>query len=233
MPAWRLDSEDRSVSAYDVGISENSESGMLVHAVLCLATKVKSVNWQKNRVDAVHMGPPFGRAPMSIHALGTAELDGGGLDRGERRRIKSFVDERLWERDAQSARLNRLARVDGIEDALAQEYVIFPDHTPADAGTSLWRFSCVGFVLCAYEAARIQLLDRDSLPNITLEKIRAAYPGFAKRLAKQDFRERFGIGRGTEWPVALAGYLLNSLAREAAEIRNAPYVVEAGDEHFP
>lgn len=229
MPAWRLDSEDRSVSAYDAGISENSESGMLVHAVLCMAAEVKSVNSQKNRVDAVHMGPPLGDTPATIHAIGTAELDGIGIDGGERRSIKAFVDERMSERDAQSARLNRMPTI----ERRFQEYSVHPDYVPPDSNTTLWRFSCVGFVLRAYEIARIQLLDRDSLPMISLEKLKAAYPGWAGLLSKAEVRQRLGIGQGNEWPVVLAGYVLHALDRKAAEIRLRPYLVKPGDEKFP
>lgn len=167
--------------------------------------------------------------PIFIHALGTAELDSEGLDRGERRRIKAFVDERMSERDAQKARLDRMQTI----ERRCQEYSIHPDYVPPNENTTLWRFSCVGFVLRAYETARIQLLNRDSLPMISLEKLKAAYPSWAGLLSKAEVRERLGIGQGREWPIVLAGYVLHSLAREAAEIRNAPYVVDAGDEHFP
>ncbi len=172
------------------------------------------------------MGPPLGATTRQLEALGTVTLDD---ERGERRKIKIFVDERLLERKAQEERLKLLKG----RNRVCADYVIHPPFLEPDADTSLWRFSCVGFVLRAYMEARIQLLDLARLPPVSLETLKSIYRPMAARLDDQQFREQLGIGDGDNWPVAMAGQVMNSLLRDPGDIRREPFVPQQRDERFP
>jgi hypothetical protein len=113
------------------------------------------------------------------------------------------------------------------------EYVILPAYLEPDEVISLWRFSCAGFVLKAYEEANLHLLQTHELPLVTLETLKRAYPRMAKLLDREEVRERLGIGRGVAWPAVLPGYIVNSMSRTREEIVAEPYRVQVGDEFFP
>ncbi|MDZ4821533.1 MAG: hypothetical protein SGJ20_21435 [Planctomycetota bacterium] len=72
----------------------------------------------------------------------------------------------------------------------------------------------------------------DTLPHSTLDDLKRYYPDFANVLGYQRMRDQLGIGVGNSWPVALAGYVLNSLARDVEDIHSTPYVPKPGDEYF-
>jgi hypothetical protein len=72
-----------------------------------------------------------------------------------------------------------------------------------------------------------------SVPPATLDKVKKSFPTLSAWLDRPEFRERLGIGQGDEWPVLFAGYVLNSLARQADEIRKVPFAPVEGDEYFP
>ena len=229
MPAWRLDDQDRVVRHFDVGAIDGVVARFVRHVVLCLAEQPRNVNAQSRVLPAVHMGPPLEEKPLTIDVIGTAMLEPDGLPAAERRQIKVFVDDRLRERKAQEA---RFARLRGREAILA-EYVIHPAYMEPEPDVSLWRFSCAGFVLRAYEEANIQLIDSGNLPRVTLETLKTAYPQMAKWLDRQDIRARLGLGEGSAWPVVLAGYVVNSLSRSPEAIRAQAYSPTQGDECFP
>src|SRR5260370_10055070 len=107
------------------------------------------------------MGPPLEEKSQSVDVIGTTLLSPDGLPPAELRQIKVFVDDRLRERKAQESRLARLRR---LEPYFA-EYVIHPSCVEPKEEVSLWRFSCAGFVLKAYEEANIHLLYHGNLPN--------------------------------------------------------------------
>jgi hypothetical protein len=228
MPAWRLDHENRKVCHFDVGAMDGDTPGFLTHAVLCLAEQPQIINRDQRSVVIVHVGPPLESARRDIDAIGTAAAGQDGLDPSERRQIKLFVDDRLSEQKAQEA---RLARVQAVESRLS-EYVIHPPYVEPDDGVSLWRFSCVGFVLRAYKEAQLHLLEVENLPAVDLDTLKRAYPRFARLLDRQELRARLGIGEGTAWPIVLVGYIMHSLARDRAGILAGPYVVQRGDEFF-
>jgi len=96
----------------------------------------------------------------------------------------------------------------------------------------LWRFSCVGFVLQAYQTARISILGAP-LPLKTLDELKQFYPWAVNDLDNAESRVRLGIGEGDRWPVALVGYVLNSLSRSSGEIHASPFVPQPGDAYFP
>ena len=105
MPAWRLDENDRQINRYDVGASDGEEAHFIRHVLLCDVDEPTNVSSTSASVQAVHMVPPIQQSDEQVDVVGTAELDTADVNRGERRQIKSFIDERLLERRAQIERL--------------------------------------------------------------------------------------------------------------------------------
>lgn len=229
MPAWRLDENDRQVNKYDVGAVDGEETHFVGHVLLCDVDVPTNVNSKSASVQAVHMGPPLKQSPEAVDVVGTAELDADDLRRGERRQIKSFIDDRVLERSAQVERLAKLKR----KLHPKSEYIIHPAASEPDAHYPLWRFNCAGFVLNAYLEANIQLVDQEHAPAVTLDFLKGAYRWARKRLDDPEFRKEMGIDIGDRWPVIMAGYVANSLNRSADEIRHTPYRPRSGDEFFP
>ena len=169
----------------------------------------------------VHMGPPLRvdtqDAASRIQVRGTASLT-----TEERLQISVFVDELTSEREAEAARNS-------------PRYIVCPHAICPDERIPYWRFSCAGFTIEAYRDAGIDLLDtRDTaLPFASIEMLCTAYPDQARNLNHERMRSILGlIGQGP-WPVVLAGYVVNALARDADSIRKSPYVAVKGDEFFP
>ena len=176
------------------------------------------------------MGPPLRQSPIQIDIVGTAELDAGDVSKGDRKKIKMFVDETLLERRATRKRSSKL--IDGIH-SIESEYTIHPVARAPDADYPLWRFNCAGFVLKAYLEADIELVDQEHAPLVTLDFLKRAFPSSRDRLDDPEFRKYMGIDVGDRWPVIMAGHVVNSLNRSAEEIRQTPYRPVAGDEFFP
>ncbi len=87
-------------------------------------------------------------------------------------------------------------------------------------------------MLSAYEETGINLIAAP-LPLKDLGQIKAFYPD--PRLDDPDFRNDMGIGEGTEWPVALAGYVVNAFDQPAEDISgdgHRPFQPVEGDEYF-
>lgn len=229
MPAWMLDKIDRQVSEFDVGALDTVGGGELTHLVLCTPSKPQMINQDSGPIESIHMGPPLEPKPKKIEAVGTAALDANQVEPGERRKIKTFVDDRLDKRNAQLERLSLLSELERIYT----EYVIHPPFLEHDEDLPLWRFSCVGFVLRAYMEARINLLDLGQLPLVPLDYLKANYGRMGKLLNHMEIRKRLRGGEGESWPVALVGHVLNSLARDPDEIRQTPFVPKVGDDRFP
>jgi len=229
MPAWRLDKTDRLVTQYDAGASDGSETHFIGHVLLCDVDEPTNVNLESASVPSVHMGPPLKQSQQQIDVIGIAELDAGNVSQGERRQIKSFVDDRLLERCAQKSRLEKL----GKKLHPKSEYVIHPAAREPDADYPLWRFNCAGFVLNAYLEANIELVDQSHAPAVTLDFLKNAFPKERKRLDNSEFQKEMGIDMEDRWPVIMAGYVVNSLNRSANEIRQTPFSPRPGDEFFP
>jgi len=230
MPAWRLNEEELTVHEFDVGAMDGAEPGFVGHVVLCRADHGQKVSAAAPVVETAEMGPPLGEATQGIHALGTTLLDPDGLPPGKRRQIKTFVDDRMQEAKSQQEVRNRVSGE--LQRALLlKEYVINPAYEMPTDEVARWRFSCAGFVLRAYEVAKIVLLDH-TIPEVTLGTLKKAYPEQADDLDRPNIRRRLGIGGDGPWPVVLPGYILNSLKRTPAEIASAPYSPQVGDEYF-
>lgn len=225
MPATRVTQQPSQLHPFDVVALYDDSDDLLVHAMLCNEAQSRHDVVHDSEVDCVHMGPPLRvqTSPLSSAAIGTA-----GLQETHRRKVKTFVDDRLKERFAEKERLKKLGRLADLR----LEYLIHPPAMRPSGAIPMWRFSCVGFVLQAYQTARIKLLG-GQLPLRSLTELKQFYPWAAKDLDVQENRIRLGIGEGERWPVALVGYVLNSLARNPSEIHAGPFVPQPGHEYFP
>lgn len=89
------------------------------------------------------------------------------------------------------------------------------------------RFSCVGFVIYCYELKGklppLVDLDESSLPNVTLDELCTMYPKYERMLRRPNVRSLLGIETGDSWPIALPGYVINSLERADREVRSRPF----------
>ena len=160
MPAHRLGNQATLVCRFDV-VAKDSDSETSFVSHVGLADKERDI-FLNGVIAMLHMGPPLERREggVSIHARGTADLKVG-----EMRQIGVFVDEHLSEYEAENVRGG-------------QQYIIMPHCREPDAGCSVRRFNCAGFVIEAYRYAGVNLVitTPDSLPAISLETLLKAYP---------------------------------------------------------
>lgn len=225
MPAARLTSQPTVVHPYDVLAQSDGTTGLMLHALICNEANVRADVTDNTELRAFHMGPPLLRSGETCDAFGTANLTAT-----QRAKIKSFLDERQAERAAER---RRQAELGGHWDAGSQ-YRIHPPATPPTPDYPLWRFNCVGFVLLAYQRARIKLLI-GPYPLKTVNDLKRLYPDAADYLDDPDRRKWLGLENGEGWPVILVGYVLHSLRREAGENNGPdaePYCPQEGDEFF-
>jgi len=221
MPAHRLDNHPVAVRRNEV-VGQDSETvphfirhvGLAAdeHPGLTLAEPLRMTD----------MGPPLTRRrdPDAVHAWGHVPLTDD-----EVAQIDLFVDRVASEYQASQASPRR-------------QYVVAPHCAPvtAEDGTiTCHRFSCGGFVIEAYRFVGIDLIvtDGDSLPTVGMDVLRLAYPDQQRALDNSRLRETLGLSGDGPWPIVLAGYLLHSLARPEAEIRDGPYQPRPGDEYYP
>ena len=223
MPATRITETPVEVHPFDVLATGSGD--LMIHAMLCHEDNPRNDVTRATAVKTSHMGPPLGPKQLQCDAVGSAEL---GED--ERIKLKDYVNYHRQETENEKLIHRRL----GIRWDSTTQYRIHPPYSPPTPDYNLWRFSCVGYVLKAYESVRIKLLD-EKPPAKTIDDLKRLYPFAAAELDDPDKRQGLGIGEGENWPVALVGYLLHSLARDISLIRgpNAqPYVPNEGDEYF-
>jgi hypothetical protein len=225
MPAARLTGQASIVHPYDV-LAQSDGGDLMLHALLCNEADVRDDVTSETVLRTFHMGPPLGPRRMPCDAFGTAELT-----TGQAAKLKAFLADRQEERNAEERRLRRLGR----RWRAGSQYRIHPEATPPTPDYPLWRFSCVGFVLRAYQSARVHLLT-GPYPSKTMEDLKRLYPHSAGHLDDPGQRNALGIGDGDRWPVILVGYVLHSLNRAASDINGANaqrYAPQIGDEYFP
>jgi hypothetical protein len=169
------------------------------------------------------MGPPLGRVIATSDAVGKIELS-----EDQKLRIKKFITQC---KDASVKRKTELKKR-GQKSDPRDLYVILPSAKSPNGDKPYWRFSCVGFVLKAYEELKIVLL-KSPPPERTLAELKKFYPLFEDHLDDEDTRVEMGIGTGDRWPVELVGYLLHSFARSDTDVMAGPYAPRLGDEYFP
>lgn len=94
------------------------------------------------------------------------------------------------------------------------------------------RFSCAGFVVDCYRAARLPLLPLDTrqLPACSQAELISVYAFLSNPIAREDF----GVGNAGPWALTLPGYLFHSLLRAPEEVRRCPYIPASVQEaRFP
>ena len=222
MPAQRLNQQTANIRRFDV-VGQDSEG--VVHFVrhLGLSSEQRDQLHSHDTISLTYMGPPLehGSAPGPVHSLGTVPLTADEIQQ-----INVFVDELISEYRAHNARDGR-------------QYVIRPHvqrECAADGTVLCLRFNCAGFVIEAYRLAGINLVltADDEIPGVSLETLVSAYPDMEAHLHNPKFRSRYNLSGDGPWPVVLAGYVLNALVPEEAELRATfPYQPAAGDEFYP
>ena len=216
MPAGRFGASPIDIAPLDVmGFDAAHRVNFISHVGLANSRHPQFVTG--TYADLVDMQPPLHRGgnPVQAQTWGSVPLT---VD--EQNRINLFIDERIDEHRAASAR-----KVD--------QYIIRPHTLPrcdADGTVLYWLYSCVGFVVEAYRVAGLDIIvtDEARLPPVTLAMIESAYGTIREVL-----RGRFGIPGTGNWPVLMAGYVLHALNRTSSEIRSTPYQPQIGDEVFP
>jgi hypothetical protein len=201
----------------------NGISNLMVHAMLFDEDNVRADVTSTTYLRIAHMGPPLGRATLTSDAVGGIELS-----EDQKVRIKKFIAQH---NDASDKR-KKEQRKRGQKPDPRDLYVILPSAKGPIGDKPFWRFSCVGFVVKAYEELKIVLL-KGPIPERTLAELKHFYPGFAKDLDDASIRFEMGIGTGDRWPVELVGYLLHSFARSDTDVMAGPYAPRLGDEYFP
>jgi hypothetical protein len=160
---------------------------------------------------------------MPAAAVGSAELT---VD--EEWKIKTFLDRQENEHaPIQELRGRALLR------AIPQMYCIFPHAVPlreADDRYTRTRYSCAGLVIEAYCAARIVLLELASLPMVSMDLVRGAYPGEVALMDRGAIvASALGLDGDGPWPIVLCGYLFHALGRDVTTLRESPYAPREGD----
>ena len=222
MPAWRLDGVAIHVRTYDIASLDSGAVGQFVGHVGLSNESEKEIGGESDlpMVSMVHMMPPLtgNRHLWPISAVGTANLTPD-----EVLQIKLACQHHSSEYEAKKVRKD-------------EQYIICPCVKSPDPNRPYHRFSCAGFVIVAYRWAGIELIatNEQELPKVSLPTLKQAYPFYAEKLDDPVTRVEFGLeATAEEWPVVLAGYVMNALDRDANDIRNEPYQPVAGDEFFP
>lgn len=217
MPAFRLDSTPRRINRFDVAAKDSEATAEFIRHVGLFSQELDAATNQSS-LSLTHMGPPLGIAENHVvQAAGSAELDADELEQ-----VRVFVEELRREYEAEQLRGGR-------------QYVVHPHVREPDETVPCRRFSCAGFVIEAYRDAGIELLpsDEGSRPQVAIHVLKDAYPDLADRLDNPRIREMVGLDGDGPWPVVLAGYVVNALARTRAEILAESYAPVTGDEFFP
>lgn len=225
MPTTKLSNQATTVLRFDVLAIAPLEADQPLHVMLCSEKNDRKDVTIESELRVAHMGPPLGRKrAVKSDAVGNA-----GLTDDQRRQIETFVNERFEE----GKQLRDLARIAQEKWDPAKQYRIHPPVTKPSRDCNFWRFSCVGFVLAAYQDAGITLIG-DVKPRKNLDQLKMLYAD--ARLDNPAFRADMGIGTGDDWPIVLAGYVMNALNRPTVQIHGPQtilYEPSEDDEYFP
>lgn len=232
MPAQRL------VSAVDIGLFDvvGIDSAAEPHFVrhLALSTLALPAHNPNSKITLAHMRPPLDLAEAEqgpIHTFGFLPLDDG-----EQAAVRLFADNLASEQTAYRLRTSTSKNFYCIRPHTRSVPVVGGD------GTIQFReFSCVGFVIEAYEFAGIRLIatEEANLPPVTLTMLRAAYPDpeFDRALSNPRFRAISNLAGDGPWPIVLPGYVLSALSSvcfcRLDPRSELPYQPRPGDEYFP
>jgi len=221
----RVTESTLSLSRFEVVGQDGAESGFIGHAGLAESAG----SHDAAGVPVLDMGPPLhghdNAGKVRVDVVGSATLTDD-----EVQKIKTFVDRHANEH----AVFSEISRNQLIQMA-PQMYRVLPHASPLyedDGRYARTRFSCAGFVLEAYNRARIRLLDLNAIPMVDMAIIAAAYP--QARLIDRGLisSEDLGLCGNGPWPVLLCGYLFHALDREADVIRREAYPPDDADRYF-
>jgi len=226
MPSDRVAAATLTLNRFDVVGQDGAESTFIAHAGL--AESAGSQN--AARIPVLDMGPPLHghSAPGHIKAdvVGSAALTDD-----EANKIKTFVDRHANEHAA-FAQVNARQLVQRAPEM----YCVLPHASPLledDGRYARTRFSCAGFVVEAYNKARIRLLDLNGLPPVGMSIIAVAYPQQTRLITNgRVSADAFGLGGRGPWKVLLCGYLFHALNRDANMIRRESYTPTLDNRHF-
>ncbi len=209
-------------------VGQYSDTGPTEFVMHIALLKDDTVLTASKRVEVFHTVPPVVSGPRSA-----AEV------LPEERACRADIVGDVWldaeEREAIDDWLAEVEKEHRSGMGRFQQYVVVPHvhwvRAPETGRPVRRRFSCVGFVIEAYQAADIVLIDTDGeLPGIDEELLRVAYPDLAQmqdrsEKAQNRFRAHLGLVGQGPWRVLLPGYVLHSLRRVTTESpRMPPYL---------
>lgn len=227
MPSYRVTEPTVSLSRFDIIGQDGVELRFVAHVGLAdVAGPSSSV-----AVPVCEMGPPL-RGSNASRQLQCNVLGSATLTNSEIQKIKTFIDRHANEH-ASFLQVSRSQLVQAVPEI----YCIIPHASPfreIDGRYTRTRFSCAGFVFEAYKKARITLIDVNNMPSVDMAVIASAYP-LQVRLIESGrvSREALGLEGEGPWRVLLCGYLLHSLDRRAADVRQQAYSPVSMDRVFP
>ena len=172
-------------------------------------------------VGVYHMGPPFSVAnDCECHLLGQISLTNEEIESIEN-----------WSAEV-------AANFRQIHVKPFQEFVVVPNavrEMSEENRPQRLRFSCIGYVIQAYQEAEVVLLNLDDLPDVDRSDVESAYPDLNRVAGNPRLAAMFGFlgyadlglpGEGP-WKIPLPGYLFHSTARyRSAAPRPEPFVPE-------
>jgi hypothetical protein len=174
---------------------------------------------EERKVTVHHMGPPIEVDDQcECHVIGQV-----GLTNEEIEAIEDWIS-------------SVATQYCSIKVLPFQQYVIVPhmDCVISEEDRPLrQRFSCVGYVIEAYQKAEVVLLKTDELPDAHRQDVEKAYPGLDRIANNPVHAKKFGFvsygdiglpGDGP-WKIPLPGYLFHSTARYRSDAaRPEPFV---------
>lgn len=202
-------------------------ASFLSHAMLCDEAAPRGDVCSRTLLSVAHMCPP-----IVANAFRCDVVAGIILTEPEQRKIQRFVERFRKEMEANAKQLE-IGPCDPIDaPPLEPRYLIHPERLPPTPDNPRWSFSCVGFVISAYQNGGITILSQRR-PLKTLDELKQLYPRRVAELDDPRKRVEFLPEGGDSWPVALVGYLFNAFNRSDIEVRQAPFEPQVGDEYFP
>jgi len=172
-------------------------------------------------VSVHHMGPPIENlAQVSCHLIGQINLTNEEIE---------SIENWLADVDTQYCDWKLLP---------FQQYIIKPHMKweKSEKGRPIrQRFSCVGYVIEAYKAAGIELLETANLPGANKLLLMQAYSEFSEILNKPRLANNLGVPGNGPWKVALAGYLFHSTGRYSSSMSRKDGFIPTGvkEVNFP
>lgn len=225
MPIADVSRDSPAVLAGDVFFQVEGDTPYVFHTGLCWAEESGPLT---NLIpfEVVHICAGIVCEHVRADVIGNIKLNAN-----ERKQIRAFVNRHLGEQKT----FRKYAKERGLENAGNLLFTIHPHAVEPQETVSAWRFSCSGLVMNALQFIGIVLVDLEhgEFPTKSWQAVATFDPYGQADLHREENREYLIQGDQDNIPVLLAGYLLQSLARTDAEIREQPYQAREGDEFYP